>query len=273
MRRKRLTERFPFLLPLRKLQRKIFFYLKMKLDSNDYAREKSDEPLAYKIFTARSRMINPNSGFDLEYQINKVHNLKLVAKTMDGIIIRPNEVFSFWMLAREAEKYGEYKEGLTLVNDKTIPLKGGGLCQISNLLFWLFLHTPLSIIERHPHSSETIPRQGEIPPGVDATISEGWKDLKVKNETQNSYQIIFEFDDEFIHGSIYSDKATDVSYALVSENLMYAKEEDGLFRYNEIYRIERDKKSQLLLKKELLFKNRTEIKYQISEEIIERRAI
>lgn len=137
----------------------------------------------------------------------------------------------------------------------------------------MFLHTPLSIIERHPHSSETIPRQGEIPPGVDATISEGWKDLKVKNETQNSYQIIFEFDDEFIHGSIYSDKATDVSYALVSENLMYAKEEDGLFRYNEIYRIERDKMSQLLLKKELLFKNRTEIKYQISEEIIERRAI
>lgn len=123
MRRKRLTERFPFLLPLRKLQRKIFFYLKMKLDSNDYAREKSDEPLAYKIFTASSRMINPNSGFDLEYQINKVHNLKLVAKTMDGIIIRPNEVFSFWMLAREAEKYGEYKEGLTLVNDKTIPLR------------------------------------------------------------------------------------------------------------------------------------------------------
>lgn len=87
MGRKRLTERFPFLLPLRKFQRKIFFYLQMKFDSNSYAKEKSNGVLDYEVFSASSKMINPNSGFDIEYQVNKVHNLKLVTQTMDRIII------------------------------------------------------------------------------------------------------------------------------------------------------------------------------------------
>lgn len=273
MKRKRLTERFPFLLPLRKFQRKTFFYLKMKFDSNNYAKRKSDLVLDYKVFTAGSKIINPNSGFEIKYQINKVHNLKLVTKTMDRIIIEPGEVFSFWILAKDAKMHGEYKDGLTIVNDKTIPQKGGGLCQISNLLFWLFLHTPLTIIERHPHSSETIPNQGEIPPGVDATIAEGWKDLKIMNNTDSRYQIVFEFDDESIYGSIYSNKKANTFYQIQSQNLMYAKEKDGLYRYNEIYRIKKNPRNQEVLEKELVLKNKTEIKYEIEETLYDRRII
>lgn len=273
MKRKRLTERFPFLLPLRKFQRKILFYLQLRFDSNNYAKRKLDRLLDYKVFSASSKMINPNSGFEIEYQINKVHNLKLVTKTMDGIIIEPGQVFSFWLLAKDAKRYGEYKDGLTVVNDKTIPQKGGGLCQISNLLFWLFLHTPLTIIERHPHSAETIPHQGDIPPGVDATIAEGWKDLKVKNDTGQKYQIVFEFDDESIHGSIYSDKKADAIYQVRSENLIYAKENSGLYRYNEIYRIKENPRNQEILEKELVLKNKTEIKYEIEESLFNRRII
>ncbi len=273
MRRKRLTERFPFLLPLRKFQRKIFFYLQMKFDPNKYAKEKSDKIFQHEVFTASSKMINPNSGFEIEYQVNKVHNLKLVAKTMDRIIIEPGEVFSFWMLAKDADKYGEYKDGLVVVNDQTIAQKGGGLCQISNLLFWLFLHTPLTIIERHPHSAETIPHQGEIPQGVDATIAEGWKDLKLKNNTNERYQIIFEFDDESIYGSIYSDKSPDTIIDIRSENLMYAKENGGTYRYNEIYRIKKNPITKEFINKELVLKNRTEIKYEIEEKLYNRRVI
>lgn len=273
MKRKRLTERFPFLLPLRRFQRKVFFYLKMRFDSNKYAKNKSDKILENKIFTASSKIINPNSGFDIEYQYNKAHNLKLVSKTMDRIIIEPNEVFSFWVLAKDAEKHEKYKDGLTLVNDKTIAQKGGGLCQLSNLLFWLFLHSPLTIIERHPHSTETIPRQGEIPPGVDATISEGWLDLKVRNDTSSSYQIVLEFDDESIHGSIYSDYKSDIIYTVRSENLFYARESDGIYRYNEIYRIKKNYINNEIINKDLILKNRAEIKYELEEELLDRRII
>ena len=45
MGRIRLTQVFPCLLPLRKRQKKLFFYAKMRLDGNHYAEERSEQEL------------------------------------------------------------------------------------------------------------------------------------------------------------------------------------------------------------------------------------
>ena len=74
MSRKRLTQVFPFLLPLRKWQRKKLFYLEMLLDGNRYTKKKSETLLPNTVFETSSLMLNENSGFDMKYQINKVHN-------------------------------------------------------------------------------------------------------------------------------------------------------------------------------------------------------
>ena len=34
---------------------------------------------------------------------------------------------------------------------------GGGLCQLSNLIFWMTLHTPLTVVERYRHSHDVFP--------------------------------------------------------------------------------------------------------------------
>lgn len=267
MKKRRLTETFPFLIPIRKLQRKIFFYIGMFFDSNKYSRKKSEDILEYKVFTTKSKMINTKSGFDIQYQINKVDNLRLVAKTIHKIVIEPNETFSFWMLARKAEKYGKYKDGLAVVNNEVINVKGGGLCQISNLLFWMFLHTPLTIVERHPHSAETLPHVGgEIPEGVDATIAEGWKDLKVRNDTKERFQILIEFDEEYIYGTLLSDTYQDIYYRIKSENLKYTRENDKVYRYNEIYKLWYNSTNNLI-RKELVLQNKYEIRYDVESEL------
>ena len=80
MTRKRVTERFPWLLPIRQAQRKIFFYVGMRLDKNTYAQTQKKAHLSHEIFETDSQMLNQNSGFDMKYQFNKVHNLKLAAK-------------------------------------------------------------------------------------------------------------------------------------------------------------------------------------------------
>lgn len=266
MRRKRFTELFPFLLPLRKFQRKIFFYLKMYFDSNIYSKKKLEDSLEYEVFSTKSNMINHNSGYDIQYQINKVDNLKLAASTINNIVIEPGETFSFWMLVKNAERYGKYKDGLVVVNDNTVPQKGGGLCQISNMLFYLFLHTPLTIVERHPHSAETIPHpKGDIPVGVDATIAEGWKDLKVKNETDESFQILIEFDEETMYGAILSNKMQYMRYEIESSNIRYTKENSKIYRYNDIYRV--IKLGDIKESKELILNNKYEIRYDIESEI------
>ena len=79
MPRKRITEVLPFLLPLRKWQRKKLFYLKMQMDGSRYAKSKAKALLPYKVYETSSLMMNANSGFDMKYQRNKVHNLKLSA--------------------------------------------------------------------------------------------------------------------------------------------------------------------------------------------------
>lgn len=139
MSRKRLTQMFPFLLPLRKWQRKKYFYFKMKFDGNRYAKKTSEKLLPNTVFETSSLMLNENSGFDMKYQINKVHNLKLAAKTINKVIIEPKETFSFWQLVRWADQHEKYKDGLNLVNGKIVGSYGGGLCQLqsadSNRLF------------------------------------------------------------------------------------------------------------------------------------------
>ena len=107
MARKRLTERFPFLLPLRRWQRKRCFYLKMYFDGCRYAAVRTKTPLEYTLFRANVAMRNERSGFPMEYQQNKVHNLRLAAEAMNGVVLHPSETFSFWRLARRAAGHAQ----------------------------------------------------------------------------------------------------------------------------------------------------------------------
>ncbi|MCY6371200.1 glycopeptide resistance accessory protein VanW [Clostridium ganghwense] len=224
MTRKRLTQTFPFLLPLRQKQRKLFFYMKMYFDSNKYARKIENELLPYKIFEAASLMLNKNSGFNMKYQMNKVHNLKLAAKTLNGLVIKPNETFSFCKLVRCADRYQSFKDGLTLLDGKIVGSYGGGLCQLSNLLFWMFLHTPLTIVERQGHAVESFPSTTiDLPYGIDATINDGWLDLKVRNDTDTTFQIAVSFDDEFMYGNILSDCEQTYEYEIFNQSISYCK--------------------------------------------------
>lgn len=220
MPRKRITEVFPFLLPLRKWQRKKLFYLKMQMDGSRYAKSKAKALLPYKVYETSSLMMNANSGFDMKYQRNKVHNLKLAATTIDKIAIKPNETFSFWQLVRWADRQEKYKDGLNFVNGKIVGSYGGGLCQLSNMLFWLFLHTPLTVIERHGHAVESFPSTTEeLPCGTDATINEGWLDLKIRNDTDNTFQVVVEFDDEYMYGSILSQNSVNMEYKVYNSSV------------------------------------------------------
>ena len=45
MKRKRLTEIFPALIPLRQKQRRLFWFTKMRFDGNRYAHQRSEEIL------------------------------------------------------------------------------------------------------------------------------------------------------------------------------------------------------------------------------------
>ena len=263
---KRLTQRFPFLLPLRQWQRKKFFYIQMKFDANTYASTYSKTSLKYPITTQTTCMINKNSGQDIQYQFNKVENLKLVAKTINGLQIKPNETFSFFQCAKHVSNYGSYKEGLVLKDGELIAEKGGGLCQITNLLFQTFLHTPLTITERHPHLIENFPSpDADTPYGLDAAIAEGWQDLKVTNHTNATYMIHITFFEECMSIHITSNIPNTMQYELYNKNTHYKKEHGKTIQETQVWR----KCTNLLTKtitEEMLYTNTCEIAYPIKED-------
>lgn len=267
MPRKRLTQIFPLLLPLRKWQRKKLFYLKMHLCKSKYAKVKSAELLPNKIFETSSLMLNQNSGFDIKYQQGKVHNLKLAARTVNGILIRPGETFSFWQLVRFADRREPYKEGLKLVNGKIVGDYGGGLCQLSNMLFWLFLHTPLTVVERHGHAVNSLPPTTEdLPCGTDATVSEGWLDLKIRNDTDNTFQIEISFDDNFMYGCILSQNPLDMEYYVFNSSVSYVKCQGKIYQTAVVCLSETDKKTGRKTEKNL-YVNQCEITYELPDSI------
>ena len=227
-RRKRLTELFPFLIPLRRWQRKAFFYRKMERDGARYAAERTAEDLPWEVFSSRCPMVNADTGFPLVYQQNKVFNLKLAARCLDGLLIRPGETFSFWRCVRWADRDTPYKDGLAEVNGKLTAQYGGGLCMLSNLLFWLFLNAPLDIVERRGHDVKDFPEPAsDAPQGVDATVAEGWQDLQVRNGTDTVYEVRVSFDETYITGRLLADRDTGLRYAAENRALRYVRRVDG----------------------------------------------
>lgn len=260
MTRKRLTERFPRLLPLRRKQKIFCFYLKMRMDGVRYARRRSRERLPEPLFESRCPMINPGTGFDLRYQENKVHNLKLAAGKLDGLLIGPGEVFSFYQAVRGADRETPYKEGLAEVNGKLTTEYGGGLCMLSNLLFWTLLHTRLTAAERHGHREKEFPEpESDAVRGVDAAVAEGWLDLKLRNDTRTTYQIGVGFEDDCIVGRVWADSPADLGLRVFNGPVRYRREGGAVWELAPVLRQGRSGPA------ETLYVNRCRIGYPLPE--------
>ena len=268
MERKRITQIFPWLLPIRKQERKLVFYLGMTLDKNKYANNISMKQLPYHVFKSSCPMYNEKTGFDMVYQENKVFNLKLAAMTLSYLVIEPQETFSFWKIVRKADDKEQFREGLTVTNGVLTAELGGGLCQMSNLLFWLFLHTPLTIVERHGHRKKDFPEPpSDAPIGVDAAISEGWLDLKVRNDTDISFQIVISFDENNIYGEIFASEKLKYRYEITNQNIVYNRSNDKIFQEGDMVKNKILNETQIKVEEKKIYRNCCEIGYELSENI------
>jgi hypothetical protein len=67
-------------------------------------------------------------------------NLQLAIQHIDGLLVKPGQVFSFWDLVGNPTQHRSFKLGMTLQNGCVKTGYGGGLCQLSNWLYWMALH-------------------------------------------------------------------------------------------------------------------------------------
>ena len=241
----------------------------IKKDLNDFikgkrfAKTRNKENFEYIWKGDTKLLLRKLHGVDMRLQKNKVVNLKIAAKKIDGLIVKPGEEFSFWNLVGNATKRKGYLEGLVISNSKMKTGIGGGLCQMANLIHWLVLHTPLEVTELHHHSDALFPdERRRVPFGTGTSISYKALDYRFKNTTSNPIQIRVWLDDTFLYGEIRSKVPLKYKYNIVEENSHYAKDKDGIFyRNSQVYRIIIDKESKLEIKKELILNNHSKVMY------------
>lgn len=228
-----------------------------------FAKKFSKENLEY-IWKGHTKLLMRKlNGVDMELQKNKVTNLTLASKKIDGIIIEPGEEFSFWNTVGDATKKKGYKEGLVISNSNMKKGIGGGLCQMANMIHWLVLHTPLEVTELHHHSDALFPDVKRREPfGTGTSISYKALDYRFKNTTQHPIQIRVWLDDTFLYGELRSTVPLKEKYKIVEEDNHYAKDEKGVFyRNSKVYKVVINPDTHEEIKKELILNNHSKVMY------------
>lgn len=195
-------------------------------------------------------------GEEMELQKNKVVNLQLAAARLNGVVLRPGETFSYWRLIGKPSRKKGYREGMVLFLGRIGSDVGGGLCQLSNLIFWMTLHTPLTVVERYRHSHDVFPDSNRTQPfGSGATCAYPHRDLMIRNDTDQCFQLCVRVGETHLEGEWRAEAPQKFQYEILERNArMDQASWGGYIRHNELFRRVFDLDG-TLLREECLFAN------------------
>lgn len=261
----RLSEIHPIFYHTRIAQKRLFRSIANFIQRKQFATHRElAKTYSYTCKKHQSLLRRKLGSSDPRLQENKITNLKIATSTIDGVVIKPGQTFSFWQLVGKATKEKGYIEGMLLSMGEVKSGVGGGLCQLANLLYWMALHTPLIVTERHHHSFDPFPDSGRtLPFGSGASVFYNYIDLRFYNPTDQSFQIKVWVTDKHLKGAIFSSEEMPYSYHIEERNHQFLHRDGKNYRKNEIWRKTIDKATGQMIKEELLIKNFSEVKYPI----------
>ncbi|WP_240903653.1 VanW family protein [Chengkuizengella sediminis] len=219
-----------------------FYTYKRYLDwvkrSTKFACQYNHALLPFTVFNHKTPTLRKLKDVDMWMQHNKVINLKIALKKLNKIAIKPGETFSYWKLIGKITKQKGYVDGMVLHYGKFQIGTGGGLCQLSNLIYWITLHTPLVVTERHRHSYDVFPDAKRTQPfGSGATCSYNYLDLQIYNPTDHPYQLYLSIEKDHLFGEWRTTKQPIHKYEVYEKDHSITQEYWGDYvRHNLIHR-------------------------------------
>jgi len=230
-----------------------------------FSKEKNSLPLPNLVYRVESNLIKKGKGIDITLQQNKAVNIRLASAKIMGIIIKPQETFSFWKTVGKISRFRGYKKGRILINNKLIPGTGGGLCNLANSINLTVLHSPLEITELHFHSDCLAPEKEHNIFSSGTSIDYNYIDYRFKNTSSQNFQLLCFCDEEKLYVELRSENPISFDYKLSEEDRHYVKEKDKYFCYSRIYKEKLDKKTGVTLEKKLIRNNHSEVMYDYSQ--------
>lgn len=240
-------------------------HIKNLLSHEKFSKTICKEELPNVVSSHSSNLIKRGKGIDLRLQKGKAKNIKLACDKINGMIIRPGEVFSFWKTVGKTSKRKGYKEGRVISGNKIKPGFGGGLCNLANTLHLLILHSPLEVVEFHNHSDALAPDEGKrVPFSSGTSVAYNSVDYRFKNTTEQNVQLLAWCENGKLCAQLRSESPYPWRYEIVEEDHRFEKEGNKYYRKSKIYRKVIEKATDKTLKKELILDNHSEVMYDYS---------
>ncbi len=124
----------------------------------------------------RSALWNHDSAEEFPLTAGKIENLRVAAERLHRVAVPAGAVWSFWKQLGRATRGRGFVNGRELREGCLVPAIGGGLCQLSGLIYQAALDAGLEVIERHGHT-RVIP--GSLAEqDMDATVFWNYVDLR-----------------------------------------------------------------------------------------------
>lgn len=153
---------------------------------------------------------------DLEVQISlelpsnpnaqKLINLEKAIAQINRVVALPDEVWSYWNIVGRPSRKNGFVPSRSIVKGEVIESVGGGLCQLSGMIYYLSLKAGLEVIERHPHSVDIYTEEDRYTLlGSDATVVYGFKDFRIRNNTNGNIKFQVTIQNESLRVELQSD--------------------------------------------------------------------
>ncbi|MFN0037862.1 MAG: VanW family protein [Saprospiraceae bacterium] len=255
------------ILRLRRRLGRIFYIWKRRarwvFGKEKFAR-KRENPMPNLVFQHKTPLLRQLKNVEMQLQHNKATNLRLAAAKIDGLLLLPGETFSFWKTVGAPTARKGYLKGLVLERGKLAAGIGGGLCQMGNLLYWMALHSPLTVAERWRHSYDVFPDESRTQPfGTGATLAYNYIDLQLRNDTASPLQLRVWLSETELHGEIRAAAPPLECYEVVEAEHLIRPEPQGFYsRHNRIARRVFSLPSGQLLREEFVAENHALMMYQ-----------
>jgi vancomycin resistance protein VanW len=172
-----------------------------------------------------------------DLQQGKEANVALAASKLDGLVIAANEVFSYHHAVGRTTRRRGFRKGMELQNGDKTASWGGGLCQVSNSLYWVAVRAGMRIVERHRHGLDLFPdHERTVPFGCGATVVYNYADFRFENPLPQPVSLRARVEDGALVCELWTNGDPGFRFEVEEVGHRFYRDEEGWMRENRLRR-------------------------------------
>lgn len=135
----------------------------------------------------------------------KRRNLELTCAAIDGVVVRPGEILSFWQRVGRPTRRAGYVAAAALRRGALVEEVGGSICLASTVIYNAGLLSGLTVVERYCHSMDTYGEDRYFELGRDAAVEFPYRDLRLRNDLEVALRLRVRVSDAGVRADAWSD--------------------------------------------------------------------